>query len=72
MPDIDETLRPFRMTYSEMVDVDGNGNGLKLVYDSGVWRAWRLVGGREHGKSSGGWETPQEALERIRRMNAMA
>lgn len=61
------SLDRFRMTHSTLDDVDSKGYGVRLVFQDGVWRAWNVARGRAVGKSSGGWNTMEEALAHLPR-----
>jgi hypothetical protein len=67
----EQSLDRFRMTHSVLDDLDDNGNGTRVVYEDGLWRAFRMKKGKPDGRSSGGWNTMEEALTALRknRMN---
>lgn len=60
-----DPLDRFRMTHSVLDDLDENGNGQRVTFENGVWRAWRVKSGKSVGKSSGGWNTMEEAIRHI-------
>lgn len=53
------------MTRSTLDDIDDKGNGQRVVYEDGVWRAWRVKRWRPVGSSSGGWNTIEEAVRHL-------
>lgn len=60
-----DPLDRFRMTRSVLDDIDGHGDGQRVVYEDGVWRAWRVRRWRTVGSSSGGWNTMEEAVRHL-------
>ena len=64
---MDDNLDRFRMTQSVLDDLDSDGNGTRVVYEDGVWRAFRMKGGKPVGRSSGGWGRMEDALAALKR-----
>ena len=60
-----DPLERFRMTRSVLDDVDERGNGRRVVYEDGVWRAWRVRRWKEAGRSSGGWNSLEAAVAHL-------
>lgn len=61
----ERSLDRFKVRQSTLDDVDGKGDGTRLVYRDGVWRAWRLRGGKPVGCSSGGFRRMEDAVRRL-------
>ena len=57
-----DEIERFTIAKAVLEDVDANGNGERLTYDHGVWRAVRLSGNRPCGVSSGGWNSAKDAI----------
>ena len=60
-----DDIERFKIARAVLEDVDADGNGERLEYDRGLWRAVRLKEHRQLGVSSGSWNSAGEAISAL-------
>lgn len=55
----------FTLVKAELDRADEHGDGVRIAYGCGLWRAWKLAGGRPVNPSSGWFNKAEDALNAL-------